>query len=348
MKKHAFILIFLILGFVFYSCNKKEQPVLNTPKVHDVTFNTATVDVSIVDDGGSDISQMGVCWSTSQGPTISNVCEFASLTQNSFTIKLKNLLPNSNIYLRAFARNNVGLSYSNEVVFKTKPSTNKVYLNPYIPYGSVTDIGGRSYATVSIGNQVWMAENLSTSKFSNGDSIPMVYDNLPWQQATVIQSPAACFYNNDSINDTPMGKLYNWYAVIDSRNVCPSGWHIPSDAEWSQLIVHLDSLTIVGDDVESSLVGAQIKSTGLQFWLAPNTGAVNQSGFSALPGGKRPATGLYYPIFEYYSYYGYFWSSTSSQTPGLAYDRYLDYASTAILRTTSPKGEGKSVRCVKD
>jgi uncharacterized protein (TIGR02145 family) len=214
--------------------------------------------------------------------------------------------------------------------------------------GVVTDAEGNVYATVTIGNQVWMAENLSTSKFSNGDSIPMVYDNLPWQQATVIQSPAACFYNNDSINDTPMGKLYNWYAVIDSRNVCPSGWHIPSDAEWSQLIVHLDSLTIVGDDVESSLVGAQIKSTGLQFWLAPNTGAVNQSGFSALPGGKRPATGLYYPIFEYYSYYGYFWSSTSSQTPGLAYDRYLDYASTAILRTTSPKGEGKSVRCVKD
>ena len=149
------------------------------------------------------------------------------------------------------------------------------WLNPALTYGAVTDIDGNIYATIQIGEQVWMAENLRANHYRNGDPIPNVTDGVEWKGAT---SGAWCHYELKSEYETPYGKLYNWYTVVDSRNVCPTGWHVPTDQELNVLTDFL------GGSVEA---GDALKSTGAWFWDSSNVGATNRSGFSGLPTGWR-------------------------------------------------------------
>jgi len=141
------------------------------------------------------------------------------------------------------------------------------------PTAPVTDIDGNEYATIQIGTQVWMAENLRTTKYCNGDPIPNVTDSLQWVN---LATGAWAHNNNYSQYENLYGKLYNWYAVDDSRNICPCNWHVPTDAEWTTLIDYLGG---------EGVAGGKMKSTGTQYWLSPNTDATNESGFSGLPGG---------------------------------------------------------------
>jgi uncharacterized protein (TIGR02145 family) len=148
----------------------------------------------------------------------------------------------------------------------------------------VTDGDGNVYNTVTIGTQIWMKGNLKTMKFNYGTSIPNVTDNTTWAGLT---SAAYCWYNNDAATyKTTYGALYNWYAVDvasnDGKNVCPAGWHIPSDAEWTTLTDYLGG---------ASVAGSKLKETGTTHWLSPNTGATNESGFTALPGGGHSRNG---------------------------------------------------------
>lgn len=129
------------------------------------------------------------------------------------------------------------------------------------------------YKIVKIGNQVWMAENLNTSHYLNGDSIPQVQDKAEWVALT---TGAWCYYQNDAENGKTYGKLYNWYAVNDPRGLAPEGWHIPTDAEWIALIDYLGG---------TNVAGGKMKQIGTVHWISPNLGATNESGFSALPGG---------------------------------------------------------------
>lgn len=142
--------------------------------------------------------------------------------------------------------------------------------------GAVTDIEGNVYLTIKIGDQLWMAENLKVSRYRNGDNIPNVPDTSEWVNLT---TGAWVYYNNDSSNDETYGKLYNWYAVDDNRGLCPTGWHVPSEEEWTTLTIFL-----IGRNV-----GGTMKST--TGWNSPNTGATNESGFSGLPGGNRNSDG---------------------------------------------------------
>lgn len=142
---------------------------------------------------------------------------------------------------------------------------------------TVTDYDGNVYQTVLIGDQCWMMENLKVTHYRNGDPIPHVTDGVTWGNLT---SGAYCNYNNDEGNVATYGRLYNWYAVDDSRNIAPAGWHVPSDAEWQTLVDYLG-----GDAV----AGGKMKEAGTTHWASPNTGATNESGFTALPGGgPRP------------------------------------------------------------
>lgn len=211
-------------------------------------------------------------------------------------------------------------------------------------FGSVTDIEGNVYQTVIIGTQIWMAENLKTTRFANGDLIPNVTGNTAWIQ---LSTPAWCNYNNSEVNDGIYGKLYNWFTVADLRNVCPVGWHVPSDEEWMQLELTLGmtsaEIYATGLRGSSANVGGQLKS--IQFWQLPNTGATNSSGFSALPGGYRwdNGTGNFISI----SNYGYFWSS-SEANPNNSWFRYLYRFNGASTRYGNSKQAGLSIRCVKD
>jgi uncharacterized protein (TIGR02145 family) len=138
------------------------------------------------------------------------------------------------------------------------------------------DIDGNIYETVKIGTQIWMAENLKTSHYRNGSAIKEIEDNTTWAniEKAGASTPGWCYYNGTAINNPTYGKLYNWYAVNDSRHLCPTGWHVPTDVEFQLL-----SNDLGGDEV----AGGKMKATTL--WTAPNTGADNSSGFSALPAG---------------------------------------------------------------
>jgi uncharacterized protein (TIGR02145 family) len=196
--------------------------------------------------------------------------------------------------------------------------------------GNVIDIDGNAYPTVKIGNQEWMAENLRVTHYRNGDIIPKITDGPTWSG---LSTGARCYYNNDSIsNNSVYGALYNWYAVNDSRNLCPIGWHVPSDNAWTTLITYLGG---------GSVAGGQMKRAIL--WNSPNTGATNTSGFSGLPGGERFSNG----DFNYIGIYGLWWTATEYFTD-LAYYRNLDYSSTGVIRYTDYKTYGYSVRCVRD
>ncbi len=198
--------------------------------------------------------------------------------------------------------------------------------------GSVTDIDGNEYKTITIGTQEWMAQNLRTTRYQNEDTIPNITNG--WAN---LSSGAYCWYDNDNSYEQPYGKLYNWYAVNDSRGLCPEGWHVPSgddlSSEWKTLIDFLGGL---------SVAGGPMKEAGTAHWNSPNPGATNASGFTGLPGGYRNFGGTFSDLGNF----GYWWSSTESTAN--AWYCILRYLSEDALQSFFDKRVGYSVRCVKD
>jgi uncharacterized protein (TIGR02145 family) len=199
---------------------------------------------------------------------------------------------------------------------------------------------------VMIGKQVWMTKNLNVEKFRNGDSILEAKTLEDWTKADKSKQPAWCYYKNDPTIGEKYGKLYNWYAVNDSRGLAPEGWKIPSDKDWSILINYLDTNAVGGDNF-SNIAGGKMKFTGTQYWQQPNTDADNTSGFSGLPGGFRDNYGTFGNI----SKYGYWWSSTES-TKYSAWSRILYYNYGSVARNYDAGnyglGQGLSVRCLRE
>jgi uncharacterized protein (TIGR02145 family) len=205
--------------------------------------------------------------------------------------------------------------------------------------GTVKDIEGNEYPTVTIGDQVWMAENLKTTKLSDGTRLLLITDNEEWSNTI---SPGYCWNNHDEARyKNSCGALYNWYAVGTGK-LCPEGWHVPSDAEWSALTEHLGGKTVAGGKLKSknSASGEHPK------WNNPNTGATDDTGFAALPCGYR-ANNQGRVGFTGIGKYGSFWSSTAS-SPGVAWYRLLSCEHAHTGRMTINKRDGNSVRCIKD
>jgi len=190
----------------------------------------------------------------------------------------------------------------------------------------------QSYAqTVTIGTQVWMTKNLNVSTFRNGDPIPQAKTDKEWKKAGANKQPAWCYYENDTANGAKYGKLYNWYAVSDSRGLAPVGYHIPSDAEWTIITDYLGG---------AEKAGAKMKSK--QGWAYDGNGT-NSSGFSGLPGGFRNRHGSFFTI----GMYGTWWSFTEFDTSSAWY-RYLNYDDGIVNGYSSVEEEGFSVRCLRD
>ena len=206
--------------------------------------------------------------------------------------------------------------------------------NPTLTYGSVTDYSGNVYRTITIGTQTWMAENLRTTRYRNGDSIPEVTGNQAWKS---LQSHAYCNYENTTDLDkiATFGRLYNWFAVSDSRNLAPAGWHVATDADWTTFTTYLGN---------ESIAGGKLKETGTSHWISPNTGASNSSGFTVLPGGRREYTdGSFINLGT-----DGFWWTNSAYNPDYSWYRYLHYDVTNVYRANFHKQYGFSVRCVRD
>lgn len=199
--------------------------------------------------------------------------------------------------------------------------------------GAGVNFNGHQYTSIVLGNgQEWMAENLNTTAYANGDPIPNVSQNTQWSGLT---SGAWSYYNNDSKLANPYGRLYNWYTVSDPRNVCPNGWHVPSDAEWEALSKYLG-----GED----LAGGKLKGKGTQYWTSPNMDASNDSGFTGLPGGIRYQAGFFISMSDE----GYWWSATANGT-SLAMFRGLNFNNASFIKYDSgDKADGLSVRCLKN
>jgi uncharacterized protein (TIGR02145 family) len=194
---------------------------------------------------------------------------------------------------------------------------------------TVMDIDNNVYNIVTIGNQMWMKENLKTTRFHGGTSINLVTDNTAW---TGLSTPGYCFYNNDPANyKETYGALYNWYAA-SKDSICPQGWTIPTDADWTELSTFLGT---------ESVAGGKMKEAGTSHWISPNTGATNESGFTALPGGYRDVNSS----FSSNTSNGRFWSSTGIDN-SIAWGRTVFYDSYNLNKSVRDKRFGLSVRCL--
>ncbi len=253
---------------------------------------TASSGGNITDNGGSTVTVRGVVWNTSPNPTISNSKTTDGSGTGSYVSNLTALSPSTTYYVRAYATNSTGTAYGNQQTFTTTATSQ-----------TVTDIDGNTYNTVQIGTQVWMSENLKTSRYRNGGSIPYVLGNAAWAALT---TGAWSNYDHDAANDPIYGKLYNWYTTLGDT-LCPTGWGVPTDAEWTTLTTYLGG---------ESVAGGKMKSIGTAYWSSPNTGATNESGFSVLPGGYRYSDGSFFNIITSLSS-GVLLSPTTS-SPGTA------------------------------
>ena len=323
----SYLPILLLFSMIVVGCEMDEAPRLfpdppvtlsiQTTTAKSITTTSAHCGGIITSDGETPVLTKGICWSTSTSPTIAdNVIEDV-LDSDTIQVTLTELMVYTRYYYRAFVTSNVGTKYGEETSFTTQG-------------GTVTDIDGNVYHTISIGSQVWMLENLKVTRYRNGDSISLVKDSQVWQAS----SGAYCYYDNNTDNKEIYGDLYNWWAVNDSRHLAPEGWHVPGDAEWA----------ILGAAAGS---GGSLKEKNMAHWKSPNTGATNESGFTGLPGGYRDWLGSYTEVRKR----GCFWSSTPFVDlwgNGGAWYSYLSYDANSAEVWRVLSSYGFSVRCVKD
>jgi uncharacterized protein (TIGR02145 family) len=239
-----------------------------------------------------------------------------------------------NVHLTDGTVYSIPVSEVDSITYSTGPLPSGPF-NPDLTYGTVADIEGNTYATIVIGGQEWMAENLRTATYRNGESVQTVSDANEWSQLNLTEAGAWAYFDNGSTTvPEPIGKLYNWYAINDARGLCPIDWHVPSSAEWNTLIVEL------GGGAEA---GGQLKSAGTQFWAFPNLGATNSSGFSGLPGGYRTAEGS----FSAWGAQGFWWTAQFSSGQNAWYHN-LFFDGGGVGNVSGSKRFGLSVRCVRD
>ena len=320
--KYLFILLVLIFPCLSSGQGSTQStlclPSIRTDTVSAVGLDSALIGGIIINDGGNPIVLRGVCFSASPNPNMGNQRTEDGSGIGSFNTIMRGLTSSMTYYARSYAKNSNGVVvYGNEVSFTTSASLPGVRC-PGTP--TVTDIDGNVYNTVQIGTQCWTQSNLKVSKYRNGDSIPTGLVNSAWQNTT---SGAYAIYDNDPVNDGLYGKLYNHYTVTDSRGLCPTGWHVPSDGEWT---------TLENNQGGRDVAGGALMST-----------ATNSSGFTALLGGLRDVDGS----FRTMTNYGYWWSS-SVVSGSDAWLRYLYVGPSHITRDHFGRTNGFSVRCCRD
>jgi uncharacterized protein (TIGR02145 family) len=274
-------------------------------------------------------------WDKSTGITIteSQITDF----QNYLTTEAQNLAD-------VIAINNSANAQIKNLTDPTDPhdAVTKAYIdaiearitimeNTFHAGGTVTDHDGNLYNTVRIGTMIWMTENLRTSTYNNGNPITKVTNYSTWEN---LNTGAYCWFNNDSTGfESTYGKLYNWYAV-NTGVLCPTGWHVPSDAEWTTLTTYLGGELVAGD---------KLKEAGTKHWHSPNTGSTNESGFTVLPGGQRTRFG----DFDGEGSVGIFWSATQDDL-NRAISRGVASGRSEVHNYSEYIKSGLSVRCLKD
>jgi len=341
MKKHTYLILILALLFVVPACKKSSSddpsptptptpvdnstvPILTTSNASSVNQTTSVNGGSISSDGGATVTARGICWSsTNTNPTITDSKSSNGSGTGSFSYTIKGLTPSSSVYVRAYATNKKGTAYGNAISFTT------------LPYGSATDIDGNVYRTINIGTQTWMVENLKTTKFNDGTSIPNVTSDASWSALT---TPGYCFMSNDAATyKATYGALYNWYTV-NTGKLAPAGWHVPTDADWMKILGYCGGFDYAGNI---------LKEAGTTHWVSDGYyiyNVTNETGFTGLPAGYRQSSdGQFFNLGRN----GMMWeleAYSSTQSSGW----HLNYLAECLQTLISPKGSGFSVRCVKN
>jgi uncharacterized protein (TIGR02145 family) len=352
---HRTIAISSLLLVLSINCDKPEDsepaaqlPSLITSAISSITETTATSGGEIISDGGAAITKRGVCWSINENPTIADSNTSISSGTIIFAASLLKLTSGTTYHVRAFATNSAGTGYGNDLSF----TTNKKTGGPT----TATDADGNTYNTVNIGSQVWMKENLKTTKYSDGTPITQITDSVAWKNSTT--GAYAWYKNTDTVFGSHYGAQYNWYAV-NTGKLCPAGWHVPSEDEWATLENYLISNgynydgTTNGDRESNNKIAKSLADiNGWEFTVLEgrvgNTdypAKRNAAGFTAIPTGYRD----FYGSFKWRSYDEVWWSS-SEIVPGATtvYIRQINFNYSNVLRAHYEKYYGLSVRCVKD
>jgi len=315
---------FVILGIsiaLLVSCKNDPGtiPVVTTTAITEDSLTTAVSGGTVRKEGGAEVSARGVCWSMNHIPTVEDEKTTDGTGTGIFTSTLTNLPLNTKYKLRAYATNSFGTAYGELVIFTT---------------GALTDADGNVYHIVTIGSQVWMVENLKTSKYKDTTDIPFADTDAEWAGLT---TPAYCWmYRDENLSLETYGALYNWYAV-NTGKLCPEGWHVPDSDDWSMLIEYSGKL---------ALAGGTLKEAGTKHWESPNIGADNYDGFTAISGSFRnDANGTFGP----FGYYCYMWSATElTSNTTKVWTEILKFGNTKVVEEPNAKGSGLFVRCIKD
>jgi uncharacterized protein (TIGR02145 family) len=258
---------------------------------------------------------------------------FETLNIRSFQFPIAGLTSGITYFVRAFATNSLGTGYGPVSSFTTQ--TGEVMFNPGLTYGILSDIDGNSYKTISIGTQIWMAENLKSTRYNDGTPVPFVSEDTT---GSYLVTPAYFwYYNNEAIYKNICGAYYNWFAVHTGK-LCPVGWHIPTDSEWQILTDYLGG---------GSIAGSKMKEKGTVNWLDSNIDATNESGFTALPCGLRGNFGGH---FGGLGLQGEWWSDSElDPSPyNSVWCNWVLSGASQVIRSEFSKRDGINVRCIKD
>jgi uncharacterized protein (TIGR02145 family) len=352
MKNLFKLCVIILVIFIIPSCEKKpiNQPV-SVPYIRTIIKNITQTTVSfeglVLSDGGDIIVTKGVCWSTTENPTAEQDNKIDIGPFDTFTGIVYNLNPNTKYYFRTFAQNSGGIGYGNTISRTTL--LGEIGFNPRLEYGVITDIENNKYKTITIGTQTWMAENLRTTKYQNGDLIGTT--SSPAVDITKESTPEYqwVYDGNESIA-AQYGRLYTWYTINDSRNICPIGWHVPTHEEWTTLADFLINNGYGFGGSGNKIAKAMVATSG---WDIDGTQGNpgndqsnnNSSGFSAIPGGFRASDNA---GFSFIGGGGYWWSSTDGGTILAWRGCYMWYSSGFVYMDASDKKVGLSVRCLRD
>lgn len=310
-------------------------PSVSTAPVTIYSSTSATVGGNVTSDRGAMVTERGVYWSTSQKPEMTGTKLPIGSGSGSFSIDLSGLNLGTTYFMRAYATNSAGTALGAQISFNLNSGSSKV-----------TDIDGNNYNIVTIDSQVWMAENLKTTRYADGATIPLVSTTDSWIVLTNT-SKAYCWYDDNITNKDTYGALYTWAAAMNGasssnsnpsgvQGACPTGWHVPSDEEWITLTTYLGG---------ESVAGGKMKEVGNSNWIYPNTGATNESGFSGRGGGYRIPSG----IFRDLGVKSFFWSSSQGLLPiSVPRGRSLDYKNEEVFNAGFYINTGGYLRCVKD
>jgi uncharacterized protein (TIGR02145 family) len=291
-------------------------PTVSMTGLSEIFPNSVRFNAQVLSDGGGHIISKGIVYGTQMLPTLLDQSIINGTANVAFEGTITELLPNTPYYFRAFATNEQGTRYSNQLLENTT--------------SLVTDVDGNIYQGVKIGTQIWLNKNLMVTKYQNRDTIYEVTPDGLWQN---LLSGGWSNIDNTADNNETYGKLYNWFAVSDERKLCPQGWKIPSDEEWTILTSYLGGLDVAG---------GKLKSTGITFWGIPNAWANNLSFFTGLPSGYRDQLGLFFGV----GYYAIWWTSTSNGAE--AWSRYVYNEFNYASKETLSKNQGLSIRCLSE